>query len=145
MNSKILIKNSKIRGSSLKPRIKAANCSGAWLKLTTVLKATAAPTKSKTVDEAKADFVKIAGKSLSLRVFKTKNEIIIGSRLAKRLNVKIGDKITIVSANGIKTVLGIIPQKQIFKIGGLFNVGMYEFDNNFIFMPWKSAQNFLQL
>ena len=29
--------------------------------------------------------------------FKTKNEIIIGSRLAKRLNVKIGDKITIFS------------------------------------------------
>ncbi len=77
--------------------------------------------------------------------FKTKNEIILGSRLAKRLNVKVGDKITIVSANGIKTALGIIPQKQIFKIGGLFNVGMYEYDNNFIFMPWKTAQNFLQL
>ena len=77
--------------------------------------------------------------------FKTKNEIIIGSRLAKRLNVKIGDKITIFSANGMKTALGIIPQKQFFKIGGLFNVGMYEYDNNFIFMPWKTAQNFLQL
>ncbi len=77
--------------------------------------------------------------------FKTKNEIIIGTRLAKRLNVMIGDKISIISANGIKTALGIIPQKQIFKIGGLFNVGMYEYDNNFIFMPWKSAQNFLQL
>ena len=56
-----------------------------------------------------------------------------------------GDKITLISANGIKTALGIIPQKQIFKIGGLFNVGMYEYDNNFIFMPWKTAQNFLQL
>ncbi len=77
--------------------------------------------------------------------FKTKNEIIIGSRLAKRLNVMVGDKITIVSANGIKTALGIIPQKQIFKIGGMFNVGMYEYDNNYIFMPWKTAQNFLQL
>ena len=77
--------------------------------------------------------------------FKTKKEIIIGSRLAKRLNVVVGDKITLISANGIKTALGIIPQKQIFKIGGLFNVGMYEYDNNFIFMPWKNAQNFLQL
>ena len=77
--------------------------------------------------------------------FKIKNEIIIGSRLAKRLNVVIGDKITLISANGIKTALGIIPQKQVFKIGGLFNVGMYEYDNNFIFMPWKNAQNFLQL
>ena len=77
--------------------------------------------------------------------FKIKKEIIIGSRLAKRLNVVVGDKITLISANGIKTALGIIPQKQIFKIGGLFNVGMYEYDNNFIFMPWRNAQNFLQL
>ena len=77
--------------------------------------------------------------------FKTKNQIIIGSRLAKKLNVAIGDRITLMSANGLKTALGIIPQKQIFKIGGFFNVGMYEYDNNFIFMPWKNAQNFLQL
>ena len=77
--------------------------------------------------------------------FKIKKEIIIGSRLAKRLNVQVGDKITLISANGIKTALGVIPQKQVFTVGGLFNVGMYEYDNNFIFMPWKTAQNFLQL
>ena len=77
--------------------------------------------------------------------FKIKKEIIIGSRLAKRLNVQVGDKITLISANGIKTALGVIPQKQVFIVGGLFNVGMYEYDNNFIFMPWKTAQNFLQL
>ncbi len=77
--------------------------------------------------------------------FKINNEIIIGSRLAKRLNVNVGDKLSLVSASGMNTVLGIIPQKQTFKIGGLFNVGMYEYDNNFIFIPWSSAQNFLQM
>ena len=61
-------------------------------------------------------------------------KIIIGHRLAKKLNVKIGDKLSLFSANGMKTVLGIIPQKQIFKVGGFFDVGMYEYDNNFIFM-----------
>jgi len=54
-NNSMLIRNSNINGSSLRLSIPAANCSGAWLKLTTVLKATAAPTSNKTVDEPIAD------------------------------------------------------------------------------------------
>ncbi len=75
--------------------------------------------------------------------YEKKNELIIGYRLARKLNVKIGDKITLFSANGIVTAFGIMPQKQSFQIGGFFNVGMYEYDNNFIFLPWEKAQSFL--
>ncbi len=75
--------------------------------------------------------------------YENKNEILLGYRLAKRLNVKIGDKITLFSANGIVTAMGTIPQKQSFKIGGFFDVGMYEYDNNFIFLPWQKALSFL--
>ena len=76
--------------------------------------------------------------------FSNKQDIIIGYRLAKNLNVKIGDKLSLFSARGIKTVLGVIPQKQTFKVGGFFDVGMYEYDNNFVVIPWKKASNFLQ-
>ena len=41
-----------------------AKCSGAWDKLTTVLKAMAAPTKSKTTDDTNAALVKTLGISL---------------------------------------------------------------------------------
>ena len=33
--------------------------------------------------------------------------------------------------------------KQNFLIGGFFDIGMYEYDNNFIFIPWEKAENFL--
>ena len=50
----------------------------------------------------------------------------------------------LVPLGGKTTIIEIII-KQLSKNGALFNVGMFEYDNNFIFMPWKSAQNFLQL
>ncbi len=76
--------------------------------------------------------------------FKNKQNVIIGYRLAKKLNVHIGQKLTLFSANGIETAFGVIPQKQTFIVGGFFNVGMYEYDSNLIFLPWKKAQSFLR-
>ena len=77
--------------------------------------------------------------------FKNKNQIIIGYRLAQRLNVKIGEYISLVSPNGIETALGSLPVSQNFIVGGYFDIGMYEYDNNFIFIPWKKAENFFSL
>ena len=51
MNSKILIRKSKINGFSESDNINAARVSGAWLRLTTVLNAIAAPTNNKTTEE----------------------------------------------------------------------------------------------
>jgi len=77
--------------------------------------------------------------------FKNKNQMIIGYRLAQRLNVKIGEYISLVSPNGIETALGSLPVSQNFIVGGYFDIGMYEYDNNFIFIPWEKAENFFSL
>jgi len=89
---------------------------------------------------------KLLWKSLSKEAranYKNKKQILIGNRLARKLHVSIGDKITLLSANGVVTALGLIPQKQSFVIGGFFNVGMYEYDENFIYLPWEKAESFL--
>ena len=80
---------------------------------------------------------------LSIKNFKDKKSIIVGYRLAQRLNINIGDYISLISPNGMETALGVLPIKQNFLIGGFFDIGMYEYDNNFIFIPWKKAENFL--
>ena len=88
---------------------------------------------------------KLLWKSLNQQTidnYKNKEEIIIGYRLAQRLNVNAGDFITLISPNGMETALGVLPIKQNFKIAGLFDIGMYEYDNNFIFIPWKKAELF---
>lgn len=89
---------------------------------------------------------KLLWKSLNQQTidnYKNKEEIIIGYRLAQRLNVNAGDFVTLISPNGMETALGVLPIKQNFKIAGLFDIGMYEYDNNFIFIPWKKAELFL--
>ena len=75
--------------------------------------------------------------------YKNHKQVLLGFRLAKKLNLNVGDKLTLFSANGLETPLGVFPQKQSFIVGGFFNVGMYEYDNNFIFLPWEDAQSFL--
>ena len=79
---------------------------------------------------------------LTIDNYKNNKDIIIGYRLAQRLNVNVGDFISLISPNGMETALGILPIKQNFKIGGFFDIGMYEYDNNFIFIPWKKAELF---
>ena len=89
---------------------------------------------------------KILWKSLSqltIDNYKNNKDIIIGYRLGQRLNVNVGDFVSLISPNGMETALGILPIKQSFKIGGFFDLGMYEYDNNFIFIPWKKAELFL--
>ena len=79
---------------------------------------------------------------LTIDNYKNNKDIIIGYRLAQRLNVNVGDFISLISPNGMETALGILPIKKNFKIGGFFDIGMYEYDNNFIFIPWKKAELF---
>jgi len=89
---------------------------------------------------------KLLWKSLSqltIDNYKNNKDIIIGYRLGQRLNVNVGDFVSLISPNGMETALGILPIKQSFKIGGFFDLGMYEYDNNFIFIPWKKAELFL--
>ena len=89
---------------------------------------------------------KILWKSLNqstISNFKDKKNIIMGYRLGQKLNLNVGDYISLISPNGMETALGILPVNQNFKIGGFFDMGMYEYDNNFIFIPWKKAELFL--
>ncbi len=75
--------------------------------------------------------------------FKLKQNIILGYRLAQRLNLRVGDYISLISPNVMETAIGVLPIKQNFMVGGFFDVGMYEYDNNFIFIPWEKAEKFL--
>ena len=91
---------------------------------------------------------KLLWKSLdetTIQNFKLKKNIILGYRLAQRLNLRVGDYISLISPNVMETAIGILPIKQNFMVGGFFNIGMYEYDNNFIFIPWEKAEKFLSI
>ena len=91
---------------------------------------------------------KLLWKSLdktAINNFKIKQNIILGYRLAQRLNLRVGDFISLISPNVMETAIGVLPIKQNFMVGGFFDVGMYEYDNNFIFIPWEKAEKFLSI
>ncbi len=68
------------------------------------------------------------------------DNVIIGRKLAHKLGIIEGDEITFISPNGKVTAFGTIPRMKSYKVIGTFDVGMYEYDSNFIFMPLDSAQ-----
>lgn len=70
---------------------------------------------------------------------------IIGSDLAKRLGVGVGSEITLISPEGQRTVAGFIPRMMTLRIGAIFEVGMYQYDNGFLFTSLKTAQTFFRL
>ncbi len=67
-------------------------------------------------------------------------KIAIGTRMADRLGLHIGDTLTLISPVGKSTVFGTAPRMRGYTVVAIFDVGMYEYDNNFVFMPLASAQ-----
>ncbi|MGE0742268.1 MAG: lipoprotein-releasing ABC transporter permease subunit [Hyphomonadaceae bacterium] len=66
--------------------------------------------------------------------------ILIGDRLAAQLGVREGMAISILSPQGAATPFGLTPRRKSFLIGGVFSVGMAEFDSALIYMPLEQAQ-----
>ena len=77
------------------------------------------------------------------KLFFNKNEIIIGYALAKNLRLKIGDKIKIAIPKTDKTIFGNIPRFKTLNIVGIFNLGMYEYDSNFVFTNSEIANKLI--
>jgi lipoprotein-releasing system permease protein len=70
------------------------------------------------------------------------NAVIVGSGLAQSLGLTVGSNITFVSPQGNATAIGTIPRIRAYKVVGIFNVGMQEYDATFAFMPMAAAQTF---
>jgi lipoprotein-releasing system permease protein len=71
--------------------------------------------------------------------------VLMGITLAQRLRVRIGDSIKVYAPNADSTIIGSIPRMKTFKVVGIFDVGMYEYNVATIFMPLDFAQKFFQL
>jgi lipoprotein-releasing system permease protein len=71
--------------------------------------------------------------------------VILGQRLAEKLRLQVGDEITLISPQGSATAFGTVPRLKSYKVVATFNVGMYEYDSSFIYMPFEAAQVFFRL
>ena len=81
----------------------------------------------------------------SLDDFKGDDSVIMGARLAMKLGVGVGDNVNLISPKGNVTAFGSVPRVRAYKVVGLFDIGMYEYDSGFIFMPLQAAQIYFRL
>jgi lipoprotein-releasing system permease protein len=68
--------------------------------------------------------------------------IILGGELAANLGVFVGDTINIVSPIGEIGPMGMLPKVKQFKVAGIFEIGMFEYDSNLVLTGMKAAQDF---
>lgn len=73
------------------------------------------------------------------------NAVIIGAAMSDRLGIGIGDNIVLVSPKGKSSPFGTVPRSGTFKVAAIFDVGMYEYDSGFIFIPLDTAQTFFSM
>ena len=72
------------------------------------------------------------------------DQVAIGSRMAFRMGLDLGDRLTLISPQGTATAFGTIPRIKAYEVGAIFEVGMFDYDNTFVFMPLTTAQRYFQ-
>ena len=68
--------------------------------------------------------------------------VAIGSGVARELGVVAGDKIKVISPNGVKTAFGTSPRVKAYEVVYVFTAGRYDIDRTRVYMPFAEAQVF---
>jgi lipoprotein-releasing system permease protein len=71
--------------------------------------------------------------------------IVLGSEMARALGVARGDKVVLISPQGQVTPAGIVPRLKQFRVVGIFEVGMYEYDFGLALIHMQDAQKLYRL
>jgi lipoprotein-releasing system permease protein len=66
--------------------------------------------------------------------------IVIGQDLARQLGVQAGDVLTVVTAEGTLTPMGLVPRQRLVEVIGTFALGLFEFDSAYGFVSLDTAR-----
>lgn len=69
--------------------------------------------------------------------------VALGSHLAQKLNVRLGDSVSVAISEGALTPFGRMPRLDYFKVTAIFESGVSDYDQGVIFMSFPVADSFL--
>ncbi|MCF6293435.1 MAG: lipoprotein-releasing ABC transporter permease subunit [Robiginitomaculum sp.] len=73
------------------------------------------------------------------------NEVVIGSIMARKFGLMVGDDLTFLSfSGGTMTPFGTRPIRKTYRIGAIFKMGFADFDQHFVYMPLSQANLFFK-
>jgi lipoprotein-releasing system permease protein len=71
--------------------------------------------------------------------------IVLGSEIARPLRASVGDQVTLIAPQGLVTPAGVMPRLKQFRVVGVFEVGMFEYDSGLALVHIADAQRLYQL
>ncbi len=75
----------------------------------------------------------------------TVERVSIGVGLARKLGVRVGDRIAMINPAGSSTAFGTLPRQKSFQISSVFESGVAIYDKSVVYMPLPAAQSFFKL
>jgi len=72
-------------------------------------------------------------------------QVIMGKTLARKLGVRVGDRIKLISPTGGISPTGMAPRMRAFVLAGVFDSGFYEYDVGLIMAPLVAVQKLNRL
>jgi len=70
--------------------------------------------------------------------------VVIGVELARMLGLSVGDRLNLASPfGGTTTAFGFMPRTKYFRVNGIFDSGMYEYNSSFVYLSLAGIQQFL--
>lgn len=92
------------------------------------------------LDFEKRETLKDALVQGSMADFASDRGIFVGKRMALKMGLSVGSDLTLISPKGTMTAFGSVPRMKAYEVVGIFEVGMYEYDSSYIYMPLPQAQ-----
>ena len=71
--------------------------------------------------------------------------ILLGTKLAQKLNATVGDKVMLMAPKGRLTAAGFLPRLRRFEVAGIIASGVHQFDSSLAYIHLKDAQQVYQL
>ncbi|MCW2285537.1 lipoprotein-releasing system permease protein [Rhodoblastus acidophilus] len=78
----------------------------------------------------------------TLEDFDSSVGIAIGQRMADNLGVRVGDTVSVLTAKGAQTPFGVTPRMKAYPVKAIFQFGLSDFDQLFVYLPLEEAQAF---
>jgi lipoprotein-releasing system permease protein len=69
--------------------------------------------------------------------------LLLGREIAFTIGAGPGDSVTVLTTASRLSPMGLFPKTKRFRVSGIFNTGLYEFDSSTALVPLETAQRFL--
>ena len=76
----------------------------------------------------------------SLDQFRGRSAVMVGKNFARRYGLTPGSTLRLISPESKSTAFGTVPRIKTYKVAAIFHLGMFQYDNGFVFMPLDAAQ-----